>query len=67
VAQVSLAEDDDMIKAFPSDRADQPFGMPILPWRWHCHVWTAPADQGVFAVAAMVVGAVKSPACLRGD
>jgi hypothetical protein len=33
VAQVSLAEDDDMIKAFPSDRADQPFSMSILPWR----------------------------------
>jgi hypothetical protein len=30
---VSLAEDDDMIKAFPSDRADQPFSMSILPWR----------------------------------
>ena len=28
-----LAEDDDMIKAFPSDRADQPFSMSILPWR----------------------------------
>ena len=33
MAQVSLAEHDDMIKAFPSDRADQPFSMPILPWR----------------------------------
>ena len=30
---MSLAEDDDMIKAFPSDRADQPFSMSILPWR----------------------------------
>jgi hypothetical protein len=27
VAQVSLAEDDDMIKAFASDRADQPFSI----------------------------------------
>jgi hypothetical protein len=33
VAEVSLAEDDDMIKAFASDRTDQPFSMPILPWR----------------------------------
>ena len=33
VAQVSLAEDDDMIKAFPSDRSDHPFRMSILPWR----------------------------------
>ena len=30
---MSLAEDDDMIKAFPSDRADQPFNVPVLPWR----------------------------------
>ena len=28
-----LAEHDDMIKAFPSDRANQPFRMAILPWR----------------------------------
>jgi hypothetical protein len=33
MAQVSLAEHDDMIKTFPSDRADQPFSMSILPWR----------------------------------
>ncbi len=30
-AQMSLAEDDDVIEAFPSDRADQPLRMPILP------------------------------------
>ena len=28
-----LAEDDDMIKTLPPDRANQPFRMPILPWR----------------------------------
>ena len=33
VAQVPLAEYDDMIKTFPSDRANQPFRMAILPWR----------------------------------
>jgi hypothetical protein len=33
VAQVALAEDDDMIKEFPPDRANQPFRMAILPWR----------------------------------
>ena len=33
VVQVSLAEDHDMIKAFPSDRAYQPFSMSILPRR----------------------------------
>jgi hypothetical protein len=33
MAQVPVAEHDDMIKAFPSDRADQPLSMSILPWR----------------------------------
>jgi hypothetical protein len=33
VAQVPLAKDDDLIKAFPPDRANQPFRMAILPWR----------------------------------
>ena len=30
-AQVGLAEDDDVIEAFPADRADQSLRMPILP------------------------------------
>ena len=29
--QVSLAEDDDVIEAFPADRADQSLRMPVLP------------------------------------
>ncbi len=33
MAQVSLAKDDDMVKTFPPDRANQPFRMAILPWR----------------------------------
>jgi hypothetical protein len=28
-----------------------------------CHVWTAPADQGLFCGGAMIVGAVMSSAC----
>ncbi len=28
-----LAEDGDMVKTFPPDRADQSFCMSILPWR----------------------------------
>jgi hypothetical protein len=28
-----LAKDDDMVKAFSPDRANQPFRMSILPWR----------------------------------
>ena len=30
--QVDVAEDDDVIEAFPADRANQPVRMPILPW-----------------------------------
>ena len=33
VAKVPLAEHHDIIQAFPSDRADQPFSIAILPWR----------------------------------
>jgi hypothetical protein len=29
-AQVDLVEDDDVIEAFPADRADQPLRMPVL-------------------------------------
>ena len=30
-AQMSVAKDDDVIEAFPADRADQSLRMPILP------------------------------------
>jgi hypothetical protein len=30
-AQMGLAQPDDLIQAFPSDRSDQSLGMPILP------------------------------------
>jgi hypothetical protein len=30
-AQMSLAKDDHVIEAFPTDRADQPLRMPVLP------------------------------------
>ena len=30
-AQMGFAEDDDVIEAFPTDRADQPLHMAILP------------------------------------
>src|SRR5438477_5892028 len=33
MAQMPLAEDNDMIKAVPPDRADQPFAVAVLPWR----------------------------------
>ena len=30
-AQMGLAEDDDVIEAFPPDRSDQPLRVPVLP------------------------------------
>ena len=33
MAQMPLAEDNDMIKAVPPDRADQPFSVSVVPWR----------------------------------
>jgi hypothetical protein len=33
VTEVALAEYNDVVKAFPSDRTDQPFSISILPWR----------------------------------
>jgi hypothetical protein len=34
---------------------------------WRCHVWTAPADQGLFFGVALVVGAVMSSAFYCGE
>jgi hypothetical protein len=36
-----LAKYDDMVKAVPSDRADQPFTISVLPWRSR-RGWTIP-------------------------
>ena len=33
LAQMGFAEDDDVIEAFPADRADEPLRMPVLPGR----------------------------------
>jgi hypothetical protein len=32
VTEVALAEHDNVVKAFPSDRTDQAFGVSVLPW-----------------------------------
>jgi hypothetical protein len=39
----------------------------MLITEWHCHVWMAPADQGLFCGGAMIVGAVMSSACRCGS
>jgi hypothetical protein len=32
MTEVSLAEHNNVVKALPSDRPDQPFGISVLPW-----------------------------------
>jgi hypothetical protein len=32
VTEVPLSEHNKVVKAFPSDRTDQPFGISVLPW-----------------------------------
>ncbi len=39
--KMPLAKYDDMVKAIPSDRADQPFTISVLPWRSR-RGWTIP-------------------------
>src|SRR5262245_42788762 len=60
MTQMLLAEDNDMIKAVPSDRTDEPFCAAVLPWRSrrgrsvsyaHC---SEPLDKG-FAVGAVPI------------
>ena len=39
--QVGFPEDDHMVKAFPSDRADESLDISVLPWRPRCR-WSIP-------------------------
>jgi hypothetical protein len=55
-----LAEDDDMVKALPPGRANQPFRMSILPWRagrsWpvsNAHGTKSPGEK--FAIDSVAV------------
>ena len=45
LSQVGLAKDDDVIQAFSSDRADEPFDMSILPGRMG-RSWSVPNPHG---------------------
>jgi hypothetical protein len=39
MAKMPLAKHQDMVEAFPSDRANQPLIIAILPWRlWRCRL-----------------------------
>jgi len=62
-AQVGLAEDDDVIEAFPADRADQSLRMPVLPRRprgdrviAYAHGCSAPGDGMTIAPTPLGLG-----------
>jgi hypothetical protein len=59
-AKVRLADDDDMVEAVPPDRADQSFGMAVLPRRArrgrsvaNAHGLDAPRDDGAVGCIAI--------------
>src|SRR5712675_965758 len=75
VTEVALTEHNNVVKAVPSDRTDQPFGISILPrgaWRrWsvaNAHR-SKPSDEdiaiGLIAIADQIVGSLFPAACFR--
>src|SRR5437879_4680690 len=75
VTEMSLAEHNNVVKAFPSDRTDQPFGISILPrgarrrWSVANAYRSESADKdltiGPVPVTNEIVGSLFPPACLR--
>src|ERR1700731_4707429 len=75
VTEVALAKYNNVVKAFPSDRTDQPFGICVLP-RGTRRCWSVadtyrsePADKdlaiGPVPVANEIAGSLFPPACFR--
>src|ERR1700726_1754294 len=75
VAEVALAEHDNVVKAFPSDRTDQPFGISVLPrgtrrsWSVANAYRSESADKdvtiGPVPVTNEIAGSLLPPACFR--
>src|SRR5215472_5342192 len=60
MAEVPFPQHHDMVEALTSDRADQPFDMPVLPWRaWrdrpvaNAHGLQPPGDRGAIRGVAV--------------
>jgi len=72
---VSLAENDNVVKTFPSDRTDQPLSICVLPWgARRCRSITnahrsKSSDQdftiGPIAIADQIAGSLFPAACFR--
>src|ERR1700746_1621812 len=75
VTEVALAEDNDVVKAFPSDRTDQPFSISILPRGARRRRPVADAYRsesadkdlaiGPVPVTNEIAGSLFPPACFR--
>ena len=75
VTEVALAEYNNVVKAFPSDRTDQPFSISILPRGARRRRSIADAYRsksadkdltiGAVAVTNEIAGSLLPPACLR--
>ena len=55
---MTLAKDDNVIKAFPSDRADQAFAMSVLPRRAGSGWFVANAHRAQTSFKDIAIGAV---------
>ena len=75
VTEVAFAEYNDVVKAFPADRTDQPFSISILPRGARRHRSIADAYRsesankdltiGPVPVANEIAGSLFPPACFR--
>src|SRR5258708_11760585 len=75
MSEVPLSEHNNVVKAFPSDRTDQPFGVSILPrgaWRpWSVanpHRSKSPDEDiaiGLIAIADQIVASPFPTECFR--
>ena len=70
VTEVPLSEHNNVVKAFPSDRTDQPFGVSILrrgAWRrWSVNAHRSKSSdediaKGLIAIADQIAGSLLAP------
>src|SRR6266403_4346960 len=75
MTEMPLAEHDNVVEAFPSDRTDQPFSISVLPWGARRRRSIANADCshsldedlsiGPIPVADQIAGSLFPAACFR--
>jgi hypothetical protein len=58
MAKVPLAKHEDMVKAIPSDRSDEPLRTSVLPWRSWCYRPISDTHGSKSAENGMAIGAI---------